>query len=97
MYLQAVAERLGGKPFDDANMWRAAVTAMREILMKARAGRRRGCETALPKTGPRPRQFRSSGNDVYFLQELRPTLLHDRIDSPTDGIDPLRPGIRLLS
>ena len=38
MYLQAVAERLRGKPFDDADVWRAAVAAMREIIMKARAG-----------------------------------------------------------
>ena len=37
MYLQAVAERLRGKPFDDADVWRAAVAAMREILIKARA------------------------------------------------------------
>src|SRR5215510_5952874 len=37
MYLQAVAERLRGKPFDDADVWRAAVAAMREILMKMRA------------------------------------------------------------
>ena len=37
MYLQAVAERLCGRPFDDADVWRAAVAAMREILMKARA------------------------------------------------------------
>jgi hypothetical protein len=37
MYLQAVAERLRGKPFDDADVWRAAVAAMREILVKARA------------------------------------------------------------
>ena len=36
MYLQAVAERLRGKPFDDADVWRAAVAAMREIVMKAR-------------------------------------------------------------
>ena len=28
-----------GKPFDDADVWRAAVAAMREIIMKARAGR----------------------------------------------------------
>ena len=39
MYLQPVAERLRGKPFD-ADVWRAAVAAMREILMKARAGHR---------------------------------------------------------
>jgi hypothetical protein len=31
-----VAERLRGKPFDDADVWRAAVAAVREILMKAR-------------------------------------------------------------
>ena len=40
MYLQAVAERLRGKPFDEADVWRAAVAAMREILMKARAAHR---------------------------------------------------------
>ena len=40
MYLQAVAQRLRGKPFDDADVWRAAVAAMREILMKARAAHR---------------------------------------------------------
>jgi hypothetical protein len=33
--LRAVAERLRGKPFDDADVWRAAVAAMREIVMKA--------------------------------------------------------------
>src|SRR5262249_31141210 len=38
MYLQAVAERLRGKPFDDADVWRAAVAAMRASIMKARAG-----------------------------------------------------------
>ena len=37
MYLQVVAERLRGKPFDDADVGRAAVAAMREIIMKARA------------------------------------------------------------
>ena len=37
VYLQAVADRLRGKPFDDADVGRAAVAAMREILTKARA------------------------------------------------------------
>ena len=32
MYLQAVAERLRGKLFDDGDVWRAAVAAQREIL-----------------------------------------------------------------
>jgi hypothetical protein len=35
MYLQAVAERLRDKPLDDADVWRVAVVAMREILLKA--------------------------------------------------------------
>jgi len=51
MYLQAVAERLRGKPFDDADVWRAAVAAMREILIKARAAHQ-----TLPATSNR-RQF----------------------------------------
>jgi hypothetical protein len=37
MYLQAVAERLRGKPFDDADVWHAAVAAMREILKERAA------------------------------------------------------------
>jgi len=41
MYLQAVAVRLRGKPFDDADVWRAAVAAMREILIQARQASRR--------------------------------------------------------
>jgi hypothetical protein len=32
-----IAERLRGRPFDDGDVWRAAVAVMREILMKARA------------------------------------------------------------
>jgi hypothetical protein len=42
MYLQAVADWLRGKPFDEADVWRAAVAVMREILilMKARAAHR---------------------------------------------------------
>ena len=35
MYLQAVAERLRGKPFDDTDVWRAVVAAMREIVARA--------------------------------------------------------------
>ena len=52
MYLQAVAERLRGKPFDDADVWRAAVAAMREIIMKGARGRTK----TLPATSNR-RQF----------------------------------------
>ena len=51
-YLQAVAERLRGKPFDDADVWRAAVAAMREIIMKGARGRTK----TLPATINR-RQF----------------------------------------
>jgi hypothetical protein len=52
MYLQAVAERLRDKPFDDADLWRAAVAAMREIVMEARVGRTK----TVPATSNR-RQF----------------------------------------
>src|SRR5262249_1834131 len=37
MYLQAVAGGMGGKPFDDADVWRAGVADMRKTLKKARA------------------------------------------------------------
>jgi hypothetical protein len=43
MYLQAVAERLRGKPFDDADVWRAAVAAMREFLREGARGASKLC------------------------------------------------------
>ena len=49
---QAAADKLRGKPFDDADVWRAAVAAMREILMKARAAHQSSARQPITAANP---------------------------------------------